>query len=118
MVIESKQNARRVGYLLLAVCLVLLTVGLAGIIVMVSSAYGPADEAARRVLLRMAWVASVSLGLTLIMLLWVVIRWVRLRIKLPPKTQPTEYIDAWSEAGKRMPAPDHEELEPDDEPAE
>jgi hypothetical protein len=57
-------------------------------------------------LLRNLAIASVAmLGLTLIALMGVVLRWIRTGMGLQKPLPGSHYVDAWSEAGKRMQAP-------------
>ena len=106
MEVENYRTFQRINYTLLVGSLVLVSSGLTGVIWITASAYGGADEETRQRLYQLAWVATVTLGITLLLLMLVILRWIRLRLKPPTKLPETHYIDAWSEAGKRIHLPD------------
>lgn len=102
MEIDTQQTVRRINYALLTFCLLLMAAGLTAVVWITTHAYASAEEPTRRLLFHLAWVAAATLGLTLLVLLWIVLRWGRLRIKPPIPLPETHYVDAWSEAGKRI----------------
>ena len=116
MEIEDQRTFQRINYTLLVGCLVLVSLGLGGVIWITANAYGGADEKTRQLLYQLAWVATATLGVTLLLLMLVILRWMRLRLKPPTKLPKTHYIDAWSEAGKRfrLPNAENDEDEEDD----
>ena len=57
-------------------------------------------------LVRLAWTAAVLLGLIVVLLIWSVTRYLKRRLHPAEKSPPTSYVDAWSEAGKRLKLPD------------
>ena len=103
---EDHRTFQRINYTVLVVSLVLVSLVLGGVIWITTRAYGQGDDQTRRLLYQLAWVATVTLGITLLLLMFVILRWIRLRLKPPTKLPETHYIDAWSEAGKRIRLPD------------
>ncbi len=93
-----------VGVILLSVLIFVLTEGIA-----------VKELWVQRWLLRMAWLSAALLGLTLVLLLWAVVRYVKFRTYAAQRSRPTPYVDAWALAGKRFQLDDEEE-EQDDEP--
>jgi hypothetical protein len=78
------------------------------------------DSAVESLLARLAWLSTVLLALTLMLLFWTVARLFRWRLSARRRIGPTPYVDAWSLAGQRMNVPAEEEgedpdLEEDDE---
>ncbi len=108
MEVEDHRTFQRINYTLLVGSLILVSLGLGGVIWITTRAYGRGDDQTRRLLYQLAWVATVTLGITLLLLMFVILRWIRLRLKPPTKLPETHYIDAWSEAGKRIRLPDAE----------
>ncbi|MBN1553125.1 MAG: hypothetical protein JXA11_00145 [Phycisphaerae bacterium] len=108
---DTQQTVRRVNYTVLLFCLLLSAVVMIAVVWILARAAGGADERTRPVLVRLAWVAAACVGLDALGLLWILLRWMRLRI-LPSAPLPeAPYIDAWSEAGKRIqPDEDDEDL--------
>ncbi|NBB95706.1 MAG: hypothetical protein GVY16_08180 [Planctomycetes bacterium] len=64
-----------------------------------------ADAEAIRLMRNLAIASVAMLGLTLIALVGVVLRWIRSSMGLQKPLPQSHYVDAWSEAGKRMRAP-------------
>jgi drug/metabolite transporter (DMT)-like permease len=110
--VETEQTVRRIQYTVLAFCLALLAGILAALVWVMVRAYAQADEQTRELLRGLTWTAAATLSLTLLALMWVMLRWARMKIKGPPKLPPTPYVDAWSEAGKRIHL-DEDDLSPD-----
>jgi len=77
------------------------------------------SESTRNLLYHLAWVGSVGMAVGLMGILWIAVRWMRYVLVLRKDFTDTEsgagaesqYVDAWSEAGKRIQAPDGHELE-------
>ena len=93
------------GLCAMAVCL--------GVLLMLVLRQAQAVEGdARHYLVRLAWVCLVMLLLTLLILLWVAGRFVLdlMRAQRPP--EPTPYVDAWAEAGRRFRLEDHKDADP------
>jgi hypothetical protein len=108
------ERRRTLRYALLTVSLAAMAGMLAWMCALTLRASGgDAGETAR--LLSTLAVASVGLlGLTLIALLGVVLRWIRTSIGLHKPLPPSHYVDAWAEAGKRIQAPPDEDDEYDE----
>ena len=62
----------------------------------------PAEKAHRSGLVRFAVVCVALLGLTLIVMFWLVVRFLGSRFQAPLEHSRTEHVDAWSLAGKRL----------------
>ena len=102
MVSDTQQTVRRVNYTVLTFCLLLSSAGMIAVVWVLARAAGSADEQSRPTLVRLAWTAAVCVGIDGLLLLWIFLRWMRLRI-LPPAPLPdTPYRDAWKEAGRRI----------------
>ncbi len=82
-----------------------------------TSAAAPAvkgdPKRAAKMLAKLAGLSLVMLCITLVMLFWLVARFLLHRFRGTSHSQKTEYVDAWSLAGKRMKAPPEEEEEED-----
>ena len=73
---------------------------------------GDVDAHRRDSLARLAWVSLVLLGMAVLMLFWTVARYVKFLLAHDrERGEPTTYVDAWSEAGKRVKLDDQEEAE-------
>lgn len=70
----------------------------------------PAQKLVQKMLARMAWICVAMLGLTLLMLFWLVAHALTQRLR-GPRHAPTEYVDAWRLAGERA-KPEEEDEEP------
>jgi uncharacterized BrkB/YihY/UPF0761 family membrane protein len=71
----------------------------------------PATEAAkaeRQGMIRLALVCAVLLGLTLVVMFWMIVRFVGLRVRPPVERPATKHVDAWSLAGQRLKLSDEE----------
>lgn len=101
---------RRFQYGLMAFLLVLVSAGLVWIIQAAAiTAGGVQDQASKRALAHMAWLAMALLGVTLVVLLWVGLRWLRLGLTPKPQKHPQgPRVSPWSEAGRRI-VPDEDE---------
>jgi hypothetical protein len=73
------------------------------VVIITIGAYGQAEEKTRPLLLTLAWAAAGTLAVTLVMLGWILSRWLRLRQNPGRSDTPRGgYINAWDEAGKRL----------------
>ncbi len=113
MDLETRQTVQRIRYTLLTLGLGLMAAVLAAVLWIVTRAHASAEAETARMLLVLAWTAAAMLGITLLALLWILLRWGKLRLQGPSPLPPAPYVDAWSEAGRRMQPPPHDE--PDDE---
>ena len=66
------------------------------------------DSEKQQAYMNLCVVTIVSLGITLLLLMWAVIRWIRLFRSPPVNSRPLEYVDAWSAAGKRIELEGHD----------
>jgi membrane protein implicated in regulation of membrane protease activity len=90
-----------------------LMVGLIVLVVLIARAAVGAQAPVRHAMLRLAWFAVALLGVTAVLLVWVLIRYVRERFQAPSRRGRTDYVDAWREAGRRFRL-DSDEQEEDD----
>jgi hypothetical protein len=74
------------------------------------------DLPTRKLLLRLAWLSLLLLCVTLLLLVWAILRHVRYRLHSGPPWKPSTYVNAWELAGKRFKLEDqNDEGQPDDE---
>ena len=122
---KTQRRLHAVNSIILIVALIAMAAGLVTLTLLTARA---AEEVKgtdlHMVLARLAWVATALLCLTLVLLLWAVMRFVRSRIQFSTKGTPIPYVDAWALAGKRFKLPeeddegedsDSEDDDPDDE---
>lgn len=105
------------GYIVQIFSLVVLMALQVFMLVLVRWALGGSEENAKA----MYWAtlaATVSVAITLILIIWAIMRWYRMVIQARLCSTATEYVDAWSEAGRRIAAPDEVEEEEDQEDQE
>ena len=67
----------------------------------------------KKIFVRIAVFSTASLGLTLILLVWAAMRFASNRLAARGPHKPTEYVNAWAEAGQRMEVEDEDEDEAD-----
>jgi hypothetical protein len=103
----------------------LLTLGtgcllLTGLLSVTLEGYPEAGPQTRRILLVLAWTAAGLLFLTLLLLMWVFIRWMRSRMPPPRRREGVGYVNAWVEAGRRLQTSDARTVDvlEEDEPIE
>ena len=116
MEIETQRTIHRIHYTILIISLLAVSLGLLGVIGITTKAYADADEKIRDLLFHLAWVGAATLAVTLVLLAWVIMRWIRFRLQTLGKGPDMHYVDAWSEAGKRIPVPETDDVveEPDE----
>jgi len=103
MEVTSGGTTRTAHFVILIAALVVIVVGLAALTVLAAQAAGAVSDArVQKLLLRLAWLSLVLLGMTLVLLLWAAMRFVRSRIRFTKGRTETPYVDAWSLAGKRF----------------
>ncbi len=116
VVSDTQQTVRRVNYTVLTFCLLLTSAIMVAMVWVLTKAAGNADEPTRRTLVRLAWTASACVGVNALLLLWIFLRWMRLRT-LPRAPLPeTPYKNAWKEAGKRIQVDENDQLFADEDP--
>jgi len=102
-------SKRQAGYVVQIACLLFLCILQSYTLFLIFDEFGGADDqdqAWKDMLARLGVVIAMSLSLTFILLVWSVIRWTRTRLESRLNFTPAEYIDAWSEAGRRIDAID------------
>ena len=115
--IEYENRHRVVSSVLVAVTLSALAVGLIIQISIASRAVGLFGAEADKYLLRLVWLALLMLGIDVVILFWLAIRFFAGRNRRIQGGGSTEYVDAWSEAGQRFQLEEeNEEDENEDEP--
>lgn len=122
---KTQRRLQAVNSIILIVALIAIAAGLVALTLLTARAAGEVkDPDLHMVLARLAWVATALLCLTLLLLLWAMMRFVRSRIRFTTERTPTPYVDAWALAGKRFKLPeeddegedsDSEDDDPDDE---
>jgi len=107
---NRRTTSRAINFTILTVSLMAIAVVLAAMLyVTVTFASQAPDRRTKRLVLTLAWTSLAALGGTLLLLMWVVIRWIRCRLRSEAPRKPTPVVDAWAEAGERF------QLEEDDE---
>ncbi len=109
-------NLRKASFLGLFIALVIIAVMLGVLLAMLVQASQSVDLASRRTIARMAWWCLMVLGITLLLLVWLAVRFIAFRLHPTEAAKPTQYVDSWSLAGKRFNLPqDDSDHGPDDE---
>jgi hypothetical protein len=116
---QTRRILRNVNYSALSLFLAGMAAGLGVLLRTMTRAHRQeADADMQRSLAAMACLAAGMLAVTLIALGLVLLRWLRYRMQASREDHTTRapgYIDAWSEAGKRIEAPAPEQLEDENE---
>ena len=98
---------------IVVIALVALIAFLTGMLYLVFAKAASAEPGLQAYLMRLAWLSGAVLFLSILILLGVVIRRISARLTQPPeKYKPTGYVDAWTEAGRRVKAEDAPPVEP------
>lgn len=109
MEIDKQRTVRTANFIILIVSLTAMATGLALLTLVTTRAAGRiGDTETQKLLMRLAWVALALLCLTLVLLLWAVMRFVRSRIRFSRQRTHTPYVDAWALAGKRFKLPEEQ----------
>ena len=123
MVRSSDRYTRATSFAIVVISLVVMTAVLAALVYWLLSAATRADGERQKYLLRLASVAAAGLLLALLVLLGTVARYVARRLTAPQERfEPMGYVDAWSEAGRRLkpedapPVPGFEADDEEDDP--
>ncbi len=104
---------RTTSFAIVVISLVAWIGVLMGLLYLVFAMAAPADPERQAYLMRWAWLTGAVLCLSLIILAGAVIRYVASRLTEPPEPfKPTGYVDAWTEAGRRLKAEDAPPVEP------
>ena len=90
--------------------------GILGALLGILLSQAPSEAGPRRDgMVRLALLCMALLGLTLVAMFWLVVRFLRSRLPEAPPGGRTEHVDAWSLAGKRLKVGEEEGEDPDDE---
>ncbi len=108
MEMNTPTSRRNTGLTALVMCLSVLALVLGMLLYLTLEAVPTIPSPRRTGMLRLAWMSLTALSVTLILLVWAVIRAVALNLR-PQHHEKTPYVDAWSLAGQRMDASDHED---------
>ena len=116
MALGSDRTTRSVSFAFVILGLGALAAGL-GVMLAIAArgAWQVTDAPTQKLLLRLAWLSLVLLCVTLVLLLWAVLRHVRYRLYSAPPLKPSQYVDAWELAGRRLTLDDADDA-PDDAP--
>ena len=99
---KRRTTSRAINFTILTVSLVAIAVVLVGMLFVTAAAAAHAsDHRTKRLILTLAWTSFAALGGTVLLLMWVVIRWIRYRLQPEEPREPTPVVDAWAEAGER-----------------
>lgn len=99
---DTQHTVRRINYTLLMFCLLITIAVLTFVIFSLTRNLDNVAEEKRPAMVRLAWVGVACLGLNVVVLLWIFLRWLRLKLTPTPPLPETPYQDAWREAGKRI----------------
>lgn len=107
---EPLGTLRRINFAVLVIGLTALAGMLGTLLAILTQAAGTTgDPHTRAFLARLAWACAAVLALTLVLLAWVLARYVAYRIGPGRKARRTKYVDAWALAGKRLKPPPEDE---------
>ncbi len=113
MAIEDDTTSHSTSFAVILVGLAVICVGLGAMMfITIDAASTATDLATRKLLARLSWLSLVLLCLAVLMTTWVIMRYVRHRLRgvAAAPAEPSSYVNAWEEAGKRF------ELNEDNEP--
>ena len=110
--LEPSKRSEWVKFITLTVALGVMAAALAALLAIVLAYARGAAGPLRAWLVRFAILCVAMLGLTLVVLFWLVVRFVAARVQTPWLRSRTEHVDAWKLAGQRAQVPE------EDEPAE
>ncbi len=102
---ERVKRFRTATFIAMLIWLCAMAAMLGVLVFLMADALENADAEGRSLLGRMLWLCSSALGLTLLLLLWGVIRYIKFRLNPPVDSKATKYVDAWAEAGRRFQLP-------------
>lgn len=103
MEVRERPDARLINSVVLVVALIAIAGGVAYLMFSSLQAAGQVeDPLAKKILIRLAWVALVLLAIAVILLVWAIMRLIRLRIGFRRSHSRAPYVDAWALAGQRF----------------
>lgn len=111
MDLDQSVTARRISSIVVTVLLAVIAAGMVYVVLTVTAATEGADEPTRKGLARLAWIGMLLLAVAVVLLVWSLARTLRLYLAKPQPHAPTKYVDAWSEAGRRVQVDEDEEDE-------
>jgi hypothetical protein len=114
--LEPPPRSRWARFLVPLLFLAVIAAALGTLLVLMVSHIGtianlPQKKLERQGLVRLAMICAVLLGLTLIVMFWMIVRFLGARFQKPPEHTATEHVDAWRLAGQRVHLDDGEEPE-------
>ena len=105
------QYTRATNFAILTIAMVVWIMVLAGVLYLVLAAI-PHEPEQRDYLLRLAYLTTGVLGVSVILLIGIIAHYAASRLKLPTEqSSHAEYENAWTEAGKRLKAEDAPPIE-------
>lgn len=119
MDVRPEGTSPAVSFLFVFVGLLALAAGLIAMLVITTrAAIAVGDAATRKLLARLAWMSLALLCLTVVLLLWALLRHVRYRLRAAPPLKPSKYVNAWELAGQRFQLDEDDEDDDGDEPGD
>lgn len=115
MAIEDNTASRSASFVVIFVGLAVICVGLGAMMfITIEAASTTTDHAVRKLLVRLSWLSLMLLCMAVLMTTLVIMRYVRHRIRggSAAPEEPSSYVNAWEEAGKRFQL--NEDNEPED----
>ncbi|MFP3936809.1 MAG: hypothetical protein ACLFVW_00615 [Phycisphaerae bacterium] len=111
MEVKRPSAARTISFAVLFASLI-IAAGMLTVLLVTALGRAEATEDAelRDLLVRTAWAALALLAVDMVLLLWGAARFLsRAFGSTPPRRPPTPYVDAWSEAGRRLNVEDEDD---------
>ena len=117
MEIERARIYRTINLVLIVAILFLIAAASTAMLVTATRAAGLVRDnpPIRRLVARMALLSAATLGLALVLLLWVLMRAAAGALRARKPHQPTEYVDAWAAAGERFQLGDDTKADEDED---
>lgn len=106
MEIDPPRALRTVSFGLVVAGLGVIAAGLTALLVFALQGFGQVpDLPTKKLLARLAWLSLALLALTLILMVWAILRRLRDRLLSAECAKPSRYVDAWALAGQRLRLP-------------
>ena len=118
MEVRRHSTARIVSSVIVTLLLAAMAAGLLYVFLKAADAAAGADERTRADLGRLAWLGMALLSISAVLLFGSLVRTLRFCLRKQAPREPTPYVDAWAEAGRRIKLPDDEEESEQDPDAE
>ena len=114
MEVDPRRTSRALSFGLVVLGLVAISAGLIAMLVITTQAAGTTTEPrTKNLLAHLAWLSLALLSLTLVLLVWAVMRHVRYWLRPVRRARSSQYVDAWALAGKRIKVPEDEDSDDD-----